>query len=231
MFPNEDPLGKRLQVNWNTGLDEIVGVVGDVRISGLASDVRSQIYFPLATANVGFVNYVVRARVDERSLGDAVAATIRTLDPNLPVRSVQPMQSLIDASVAAPAVATWLIGAFGVLALLLALVGVAGLQAAWVAARLPEFGIRLALGATPRSLRRLVLGQAGRFIGAGLALGLASAWAASRLIAGLLYDTPPADPATFGVTAGAVALLGLAASAAAARRATTVNPADTLRGS
>jgi ABC-type antimicrobial peptide transport system permease subunit len=99
-----------------------------------------------------------------------------------------------------------------------------------VAARLPEFGIRLALGATPSALRSLMLGQASRLIGLGLAIGLAASLGVSRLVASLLYDTPPVDPPTYVVTAVAVAALGLAACTAAVRRATAVNPAETLRG-
>ena len=230
LFPDEDPIGKRLQVNWNEGLDEIVGVVADVKISGLASETRSQIYFPQGTANVGFVTYVMRASVDEQSLADTAVSAIQALDPNLPIRDVRPMQALIDASVAAPEVALWLVGAFGALALMLALIGVAGLEAASVAARLPEFGIRLALGATPSAIRGLMLGQASRLIGLGLAIGLAASLGVSRLVASLLYDTPAVDPPTYLATAAAVAALGLAACTAAVRRATAVNPAETLRG-
>jgi putative ABC transport system permease protein len=231
MFPDENPIGKRLQVNWNDGLDEIVGVVGDVKISSLDADGRSQIYFPQGTANVGFVTYVMRTTVeDEMSLGRQAEATIQAFDPDLPVRNVKPMQALVDDSVAASRVSTWLVAAFGGLALLLALVGVAGLQAAAVAARLPEFGIRLALGATSGRIRRLVLGQAGWLIGVGLVLGLAAAVAASRLLTGLLYDVPATDPLTFAGVATSIAALGLVASLLSTRRATRVDPADTLRG-
>lgn len=231
MFPTENPIGKRLQVNWNDGLDEIVGVVGDVKISSLDADVRSQIYFPQGAANVGFVTYVMRTTVDdEMSLSRIAESTIQSFDANLPVRDVRPMQARLDESVAASRVSTWLVGAFGGLALLLALIGVAGLQAASVAARLPEFGIRLALGATPGRIRRLVLGQAGWLIGVGLALGLAAAVAASRLLTGLLFDVPATDPLTFAGVATSIAALGLIACVLSTRRATRVDPADTLRG-
>jgi ABC-type antimicrobial peptide transport system permease subunit len=122
------------------------------------------------------------------------------------------------------------VAAFGGLALLLALIGVAGLQAASVAARLPEFGIRIALGATPGRIRTLVLGQAGWLIGVGLALGLAAAVAASRLLTGLLYDVPATDPLTYFGVATSIAALGLIACVLSARRATRVDPAETLRG-
>ncbi|HUF47752.1 MAG TPA: ADOP family duplicated permease [Vicinamibacterales bacterium] len=229
MFPNENPLGKRLQVNWNPGLDEIVGVVGDVKLVGLSSEPRSQIYFPIGSANVGFVTFVVRTTIDETALTRAAGAAVHAVDPNLPLRDVLPMRARIDASVAAPEAAAWLVSAFGALALLLALVGVAGLQAALVAARRPELAIRLALGATPAGIRWLVMSGAGRLIATGLALGLAGALLASRGLASLLYDTPAADPVAYLTAMVAVATLGLLACAAAVRRAANTPPAAVLR--
>jgi putative ABC transport system permease protein len=229
-FPDQNPIGQRLKVEWHGGPDEIVGVVGDVKHDSLKAAARPMIYYPYGRAPIGFMTFVVRSAGDETSLVRGARATMRQLDPDLPVTDVRTMRELVGDSVASPALAAMRIAAFAGIALLLALIGIGALLAASVAARTTEFGIRLALGARPDMVRRLVLAQAAWLVLVGVALGLGVAAALSRTAGSVLYDVRPTDPAVYLITAGLVAGLALVAADVPARRATHVDPAETLRG-
>ena len=159
----------------------------------------------------------------------AAETVIHTHDRDLPVTRVQTLRAVLSRSVAAPSVTSWLVGGFAALSLLLSLVGMAGLQSASVAARTPEFGVRLALGATPAGIRRLVLSQAVGLIALGLAVGLVLAAVLSRLAARELYGVTPLEPAAYLAAAVLVVSFSLLAADIPARRATRVTPAQTLR--
>jgi putative ABC transport system permease protein len=230
IFGAEDPLGKWLKIELgSTEPDQIIGVVSDVHHLSLSEPSRPMIYYPFGTFPLGFMSVVMRGSLDDASMRGAATRIVQELDRDIPVTDAVRMQSLISDSVASPAAAAQLVAAFGVLALVLSLVGVAALLAALVAGRTTEFGVRLAMGATPGDIRRLVLRQGAWLIGCGLAIGGTVAVAGSRALAAELYAVRPLEPVIYAGALGLVALLGLIAADVPARRATRVNPVDTLR--
>jgi len=229
-WPGESPVGKRITI-WRDEKfpREIVGVVGDTRAKpGEAAG--PQMYVPYAQdANWGSLSLVVRTAADAASVAAAARNEIHALDKAIPVYNVRPMGDVVDAALAERRASTLLVGAFALLALLLALVGIYGVTAYYVTQRTHEIGVRVALGAQARHVLRLVIGQSLRLTLAGLALGLCGAAALTRVLESLLYGVRPTDPATF---AGAAALLGAVALLAClvpARRATKVDPLIALR--
>lgn len=229
-FGDEDPLGKFLNINLvGGGADQVVGVIGDVRHSDLRDAPRPMIYYPFGRFPLNFVSVVMRGGLDDVSMKSAAESAVRALDSDVPLTDAQRVGELVSASVASPSAAARVVGAFAVLALVLSLVGVGALLAAVVANRLSEFGVRMALGATPGQIRGLVLRQGGALIGAGLAIGLAAGVAVSRALSGVLFEAQPLDPSIYAGTIILVAGLAVVAADIPARRATRVNPADSLR--
>lgn len=236
-FGNGQVLGQRLAVNWGPPRpagspvleDEIIGVVADSKLQSLTEPTRPMIYYALATSPVSAMTMVVKADVEPLSLARSVEAEVRALDGELPITRVRSMEQLMGLAVATPSVTSWLVISFAGLTLVLALIGIAGLQAAAVASRRPEFGLRLALGATPAGLRRHVLLQGAKLIGLGLVAGGAGAMLVTRLAARELYDVTATDPLVFFAAAVLVAGSALLAADIPARRATRVDPAGVLR--
>jgi len=229
VFGDENPIGKWLNVNLNGGPDQIVGVVGDVRHSSLKTPPRPMIYYPFGRFPLGFMSAVIRGSLDDRTMRASAEEIIRDLDRDIPVTDAQRMGNLVNVSVASPTAAAELIGGFGILAMVLCLVGVASLLAAMVANRLSEFGVRLALGATPRQIRGLVLRQGAVLISSGLVVGGLIALFASRALARVLFEVQPVEPVIYAGALVVISLLGLAAADIPARRATRADPADSLR--
>jgi ABC-type antimicrobial peptide transport system permease subunit len=229
VFGDEDPLGKWLNVNLNGGPDQIIGVMGDLHLSNLRETSRPLIYYPFGRFSLDFVSVVMRGGLDDRSMKSAAESIIAGLDRDVPVTDAQRMGDLVNASVASPAAAARVVGAFAALALILSLVGVGALLAAAVASRVPEFGVRIALGATPGQIRGLVLRQGAVLIGAGLVIGLLAGMAGSQALSSVLFEAEPFDPMIYAVTIGLVAGLAFFAADVPARRATKVNPAESLR--
>jgi putative ABC transport system permease protein len=232
LFPNEDPVGRRLRLVgseqspvWRT----IVGVVEDVRYSGLDDPTESAIYTPFAQTPFLWSYLMVRTSLPERSVAGALRAAVSEVDPRLVPARVEPVADLISASVAGRRLQTRLLTSFGILALLLAGVGIYGVAAYAVGRRRREIGVRMALGARRGDVLRLVVGQHLRLALFGVGLGLAGALAFGRALRGLLYGVGAADPTTM---AGVAALLAAVAAAAAylpARRAADLDPATALR--
>jgi putative ABC transport system permease protein len=228
----EDPLGKRIHVNIGPPggqAYEIVGVVGDIKIASLEGEVRPAVYLPHPQLAIGLMTLVVRTDLDPMSLVGSVSGAVRALDPELPLADVRTMEEVVDATLARPRVVAVLLSAFAAMALALAGVGVYGVMAYSVAQRTREIGVRMALGATPQSVFRLVYGQALRLIGLGVAAGLAAAAALTRLLETLLYETAPRDPWTFAITALLLVVVALIATCVPARRGTRVAPVEALR--
>jgi putative ABC transport system permease protein len=236
VFPGEEPLGKRLNVMWSSRLRtgkppewEIVGVAADVRQSGLQADPESHIYISHDQEPNLRASLVVRTAADPLAVAASVRQTIRELDPQQGVSDVEAMQTVLSESVAQPRLQTLLLGAFGALALIMACVGLYGVLAYSVEQRRREMGVRLALGAAPRAILRLVVGEGLRLTAAGVLAGLAAAFALTRYLATLLYEVQPHDTTVFA----AVPLLLLCVAGLAcwlpALRATRVDPASTLR--
>jgi putative ABC transport system permease protein len=231
-FPGENPLGRQLHVNIGPagGLKaEIVGIVSDIKFSTLDAEARPGVFLPLPQLAIGFMTFVVRTDLDPASLAPSIATAVHQRDPELPVADVRTLDDVVSATLARPRAVSLLLTAFALIALVLAAVGVYGVMAYSVSQRTQEIGVRMALGATRESVFRLVLGQALKLVGAGVAVGLVAAGLLTRLLATLLYATEPLDPWTFGVTSIVLLLVATLASYAPARRGTRIAPIEALR--
>ena len=231
-FPNENPVNRRVRTT--AGFDSgiwfrIAGVVDDVRHIALSRDPVPEMYHPIAQTAVPSFTIAVRTAGDPASMMPVARATVREADPNLPIYEIRTMEERIAASFSQTRATMLLLLVTASLAA--ALAGVAIYGSIWysVSQRLPEIGIRLALGATRASIFANVLRSAVWLTCIGAALGTAGSIAAGRLIAGLLFDTPATDPATHAAVVSAVLVLAVAASVIPARRAMRVDPMIALR--
>ena len=214
----------------------IVGVVGDVKDTGLDQEQEFTIYFPLLqapavnlTGMARSMSFVVRTKGGDAGVTRELTRAVRALDPEMPIVGPRPMTSLVYASLADRRFNTYLLGAFALLALLLAAVGVYGLIAYMVVQRSREMGVRLALGALPGDLVRLVVAQGVRLALFGIVIGLAGALALTRVIRTLLFDTSPFDPTAFAVAAALLAAVAAVASLVPAWRASRTDPQVAMR--
>jgi putative ABC transport system permease protein len=237
-WPGEDPIDRRFTLGGGAGPGTVtvVGIVDDVRHASLAIPPRPEMY--LAHAQFRFWNggSVVRALTlaihaagDAAALAPAVREAVRRLDPDLPVSALQTMAEVRGESIARPRFLAVLLVIFSAVALLLAAVGVYGVMSFTVAQRTHEMGIRVALGARPAEVFRMVVAQGMALALGGIALGLAGALALTRTLRALLYDVAPRDPLTLGLVSAALALVALVACWVPARRATGADPLRALR--
>jgi putative ABC transport system permease protein len=229
-WPGESPVGKRITI-WRDEKfpREIVGVVGDTR-SNPAEPAGAQMYVPYAQdPNWASLSLVVRTSADPSSLVAAARNEVHALDKAIPVYNARPMSNVVAASMAERRASTLLVGAFALLALLLALVGIYGVTAYYVTQRTHEIGLRMALGARAGHILGLVVGRSLRLTLAGLALGLCGALALTRVMGSLLFEVKPADPATLAAAAAMLGAIALLACLLPARRATRVDPLIALR--
>jgi predicted permease len=208
---------------------EVVGVVGDVHASGLASDVRDQVHYASSQVPQRGMTLVVRAGVPVQTLAPAVRRAISGLDPLLPISSPRTMEEVIDQTLATPRFQSTLLTLLGLAGLVLAVVGIYGVIALLVVQRTQEFGIRIALGARRRQVLTMVVRQGLVMAAVGIAVGVAASLAATRLLDEMLFGVGPRDPLTFGVVAGLIAVAAGAASAIPAWRATRVDPLVAMR--
>jgi len=229
-WPNEDPIGKRVTIGYNrTGPREIVGVVGDVKLSALNDPAAPQMYAPYAQAPWPFIAAVVRTTAAPESVVASLRAIVPRIDPMHAPGDVKALEEYVSRSIATPRFTTILVGAFATIALFLSALGLFSVMAYSVVQRRREIGIRMALGAQATDVRSLVLRQAMQMGCLGLALGFAGAFAAARVIESLLFGVTAHDPFTFAVTGGALLTVMLAAAYLPARRATRVDPIIALR--
>jgi putative ABC transport system permease protein len=227
-WPHQNAVGKHIVVGLGTRPSEIVGVLSDVHNFALASDVKPEIYFPFAQLPGYSLNLIVRTERDPRSMVKPIEQSVLALDPEQPVTAVQTMDDVLETGAAQPRFTTSLLAALALAALILAVVGIYGAIGYSVSERTQEMAIRLALGAAPQHILRLVLGQGMWLAGAGIALGIAASLGLTRLLESLLYHVSPSDPLTFGAGALLFVCVALAASYVPARRAMRVDPAVTL---
>jgi putative ABC transport system permease protein len=227
-FFGGDAVGKRINLCsldptpcWST----IVGVVGNVHQYGLEAAPTLDIYF-----TGGWTQYLlVSASSDPAGLTRAIINQVHTFDPTLPVTHVMTLDDLVSDSVSPRRFSTFLLGIFAGLALLLATVGIYGVMSYVVSLRTNEIGIRMALGAQPRDIWRLVIGRGTQLAFAGVALGIVGAFLLTKFIASLLYGVKPTDPMTFGGVAILLVGVALLACYVPARRAMRVDPMVALR--
>ena len=233
-FPGEDPVGQRITTDrvpdstsaWRT----IVGVVGDERQSAIAMPAQIELIEPFGQAiERGMHVYVRVASGDPTRLVPAVRSIVRDLDPELPIFDAVAMEDVVAESMARDRFLMFLLASFAAVALVLALVGVYGVTAQAARQRLPEFGLRMALGARARDILGLTLRRGLSLVIVGLVLGVAAALVATRAMAGLLYGITPNDLATFLTVISLVIAAGFGASWLPARRAARLDPATTLR--
>jgi putative ABC transport system permease protein len=237
LWPGRSPIGQRITMedkpkpsDWMT----IVGVVDDVVQDGVASPRAQAIYQDLAQVDKTFfinhINFVARTdgSADPRVIA-GMRAAIRGVDPDQPIESILTMESRLSAVVAEPRFWSLLLTVFSLLALSLAAIGIYGVLAYAVAERTRELGIRIALGATPRELVKLVLGGSARLTIPGIAIGIVVALASARLLSAFLFQVRSTDPVTFIGASVVLLAVALAAGYVPARRATRIDPLVTIR--
>jgi predicted permease len=230
LWPGEDALGKRVSVSGPAGpFLQVVGIVRDGKYRSLAEPPHSYIYQPLLQSYDPSMTLVVRTKGEPQSVAAAVREQIRALEPNLPIAEIKTLRDQLDLSLFPSRLVAWTLGGFGVLALLLAAIGIYGVVNYSVTQRTREIGVRMALGATATDVLRLVLGEGFFVIGGGLVLGLLLAAVATRVIASFLYEVGTTDPLTFAGVPLLLALIALGAAAIPTVRATKVDPLVALR--
>ena len=229
-FPGQDPLGRRFSWARPPIEVEIVGVVKDGKAASLREEIRSFFYAPLAQqAKVGGLTYYVRAAGDPDPLFARVHAVMRRVDPALPVTELKTMRAQIRESLFVDRMVAALSAAFGVLATLLAALGLYGVMAFAVALRTREIGIRMALGAERRQIMTMVLRDVAVLVALGVAIGLPGGYGIGRVIESQLFGLSARDPLTYAVATGTLLLASLLAGYVPARRATRVDPMVALR--
>ena len=231
-FPNQDPIGKRLNFGFppNGDVDrEIVGIVGDVRDVSLGEAPGPMMYVPYAQAPFWGANLVVKSTLSTDAVAAAIRQEVQKIDKDLPITEVGKMPDFIDASVSQQRFRTFLLGLFAAMALVLAATGIFGVIAYSVACRTNEIGIRVALGASRSAILRMILRETLLLTLAGLLVGVPCALAASHLIGHLLFGVSANDPLTLATVAFILAAVATLAGYIPARRAMQVDPMLALR--
>jgi len=236
-FPGQNPIGKHFLAHFHPSegapgdLIEVVGICGDTRYWSLKQNPVGMFYQPyLQVQNLDFgATYEVRTSMSPGSIAPSLRAAVQAIDPDLPLQDIRTQQEQIDASMQQERIIAALTASFGVLALLLACVGVYGVMAYSVAQRTSEIGIRIALGALPKEVLAMVLREATWIGMGGIIFGLGATLLTTRMVKSLLYGLQPNDPAVLAASATLLALIGLAATWVPARRAAAVQPMEALR--
>jgi putative ABC transport system permease protein len=229
-FPTSNPIGEHVLMPWDDTLRaEIVGVVADTKHAGLDSLAKPMIYWAMKQFPTNFMTLVVRTNGDPMRLAPAIAREVRALDANQPFADPKPLDAYLSQSVAQRRFSMTLLGVFSALALVLAALGIYGVLAYSVAQRTREIGVRMALGARDSTVAGMVVREALRVVGVGLAIGVAGAVALTRVLTTLLYDVSPTDPLTFTGVTLALGAVAVTASYFPARRAARVDPIVALR--
>jgi predicted permease len=238
-FPNESAVGKRLREGGSTEgpWTTVVGVVGDVRYAGLETPSQGTVYWPMAGRGAQpmeelssrFRYLLVRTGTEPASVVPAIRQVVREMDPTLPFSDVATIDDLVARSLLRPRSLSLLVGAFAIVALLLSTVGIYGVMAYHVQQHEKDIGIRLALGGRPGQVFRLIVGQGMMVVAGGVAAGLLTAFALTRLFSSLLFGIEAADAFTFVAVSVSLSAVALLACSVPARRAIGLEPAAVLR--
>lgn len=231
LWPGEDAVGRTVYRTSGRVFFTVAGVVGDVRQSALGVPPQPEIYLPLAQSEwASAMTIVVRTAGGVPGLESQLRSIVRTVDPNLPITRLASMEAIVSDSLVDQRFYSVLFSLFAVLALVLGGVGVYGVMSYVMGQRTDEIGIRLALGATQRSILRREIGRGAVMTGTGIALGVVTAFALTRFLASLLYEVSLFDPMVFGATASILAAVALLGVALPARRAARTDPIIAIRG-
>jgi predicted permease len=228
-FPGVDPIGRTLITGMGQLPSQVVGVAADVRSTNLNTPPEADYFLPALQRPETFTNVLVRTKGDPAAMAPLVREALRSVDPDLPLLQPQALTTLIAETVADRKLALVLLASFAGLALLLASLGVYSVMAHLVAFRTSEIGIRMALGATPGAVMRMVLGHSSRLTLVGIVLGVAGGLAVSRLMQQVLFEVNPADPWIYLAVSGTLLIVAELASWFPARRATRIDPVIALR--
>ena len=226
-WAGRSPLGGK--VHRSAASRTIIGVVSTIKYSQLNEPPTAMMYFTVTQSSRQNMTLHVRRTNDPAALTAGIRSIVEDLDPKLPLFGVMTLASFTSTASMQQVLASKMLGAFGVLALFMASVGLYGVLAFTVGQRTHEIGVRMALGAQRRDILRLVLSQGLRLVAVGTGLGLVGAWALTRLMSSLLFEVEPSDPLTFAITAALLASVSLLACYLPARRATQVDPMVALR--
>jgi putative ABC transport system permease protein len=229
-LPGEEPIGQRL--NFGGGekeTQEIIGIVADVKNDDLDEAVEPIAYSPYAQHPWSNISLIIRGTQEPTRLASAVRSEVQALDPNLPVSNITPLDQMIYERTSPKRLMTYILAVFALIALLLASIGVYGVMSYAVTQRTQEIGVRMALGAQALDVLKLVVKHGMTMALVGVAIGLAGAYALTRLLANLLFKVTPTDLATFAVVTIALIVVALVACYIPARRATKVDPLVALR--
>jgi putative ABC transport system permease protein len=230
-FSGEDPLGKQISV-WmddKNPFGEIIGVVGDVKEGSLDKEPQPTVYYVHAHLRYSGMVFVMRTDQDPLSLAESARKVIQGIDRELPISEVRPMTTVVRETFARQQFSAVLLGGFSIASLLLAAIGIYGVLAYSVTQRTREIGVRVALGAEPRTIIRLIVASGARMVVSGALAGLAAALLLSGLLKSLLYGIGPRDPLTFIAAPAILIAVALLAAYAPARRAARVSPMEALR--
>ncbi|HLG97059.1 MAG TPA: ABC transporter permease [Bryobacteraceae bacterium] len=226
-WPNQNPIGQHIIYARESVRAEIVGVAGDVKITGLGDNTPyNEFYVPYRQRPFLTMFLVTRGETD---IASAARRVILSVDPEQPVASVRTMDEVIAGSLSQPRLRTALIASFAGLAVVLTMIGIAGVVAWSVSQRTSEIAIRMALGARPRNVLAMIVGQAFVTIGLGEAIGVVGALALTRVLSNFLFGVAPEDPATFATVLFLLSAVALAACLLAARRALAIDPVSAIR--
>jgi putative ABC transport system permease protein len=228
-WEKSDPVGSRVSFDNGQTWATVVGVVGDVKQFGLDQDSAAQVYTPLSQSQGLGGRILVRTTGDPLSAAKMIREDVHAVDPNMPVENIRTLDEVRDRYLATPKLTATLLTVFAALALLVTMSGITGVIATFVSQRLPEFGVRMALGASRDGILRLVVGQGLALVAIGLGIGVVASIVLTRVLATYLYDTTPTDPLTFAAVGLAFVVAGTLACLGPAWRATRADPMLALR--
>jgi predicted permease len=231
IWPGEDPIGKRLKDDQPV---TVIGVVGDVKNYGLLHEPVAELYAPYTLKNFWpdmrwNMRLLVRSTLDNSDITAAVRREVRAVDPAQPIYGVQTMNLVIENTVADKSLNTTLLSVFAGVSLLLAVIGVYGVMSYTVAQHTREIGIRMALGARPQAILKLIMGRGFVLVSIGVAVGVLASFGLTRFIENMLFGVTPTDPLTFVIIVAILGAVALLACLIPAQRAMRVNPIVVLR--
>jgi len=235
-FPNEDPIGKMIEIGAGDGKDrerwktrEVVGVVGDIRTADVAAATRPAYFVPIPQLIWGAPTLVIRTAGDPNNIVPELRQTMQSMDPDAPLYDIKLLEDYLALALGRARFETTLLSLFGAVALVLTTVGLYGVIAYTVAQRTHEIGVRIALGASRTHVLRMLLNRGLLLTLSGVAIGVIGALGLAKLIASMLYETPPRDPLTYFVVSFSLCAVALLASLVPASRASRIDPITALR--